>query len=50
MIFDYNKQPRFMSQVQIDDIGCTSLRCTGDMGAEYYLVVNTVMGMTRVLG
>jgi hypothetical protein len=49
MIFEYDQQPVFMKQVQIDDIGNFALRCSNPKGKEFYFVVKTYLGKTALL-
>ena len=49
MIFDYNLQKAFMSQLQLDDIGYFGIRCsTFNNNLEYYVVAVSVMGKTAI--
>jgi len=49
MVFDYNIQPRFTSQLQVDDIGHVALRCISPTGVVYYMVIETIMGRTAII-
>jgi hypothetical protein len=49
MIFEYDQQPVFMQNIQIDDIGNVALRCSTEKGQEYYIVVKTYLGKTALL-
>lgn len=49
MIFEYDQQPVFMQQINVDDLGNVALRCSNDKGREYYIVVKTFLGKTALL-
>lgn len=49
MIFEYDQQPVFMKNIQIDDIGNFALRCNNSAGKEYYIVVKTYLGKTALM-
>lgn len=49
MIFEFDAQPVFMQQVQIDDLGNFAFRCSNTKGWDYYLVVKTYLGKTALL-
>ena len=49
MIFEYDQQPVFMKNIQIDDIGNVALRCSNEKGQEYYIIVQTFLGKTALM-
>ena len=49
MIFEYNQQPVFMKNIQIDDIGNVALRCTNEKGFDYYIIIRTYLGKTALM-
>lgn len=49
MIFEYDQQPIFMKNIQVEDIGNVALRCTNEKGKEYYIIVKTYLGKTALL-
>ena len=48
MIFDYNLQKVFVSQLQLDDIGRFCIKCSS-WEFDYYILTNTIMGKTAML-
>lgn len=48
-IFEFDQQPVFMQNIQIDDIGNVALRCENSTGKEFYIVVKTYLGKTILL-
>lgn len=49
MIFEYAVQKTFMQAIDIVDIGNFGIRCTNQLGHEYYLIARTIMGKTSIL-
>ena len=49
MIFEFDQQPVFMQNIDIDDIGNMALRCSTTAGKEYYIVVKTYLGKTAMI-
>lgn len=49
MIIDYSVQKTFNQSVDIVDPGNTAIMCTNEKGAEYYMILKTVMGQTSVI-
>ena len=49
MIFEYDQQPVFMQNIQIEDLGNFALRCSTEKSQEYYIVVKTYLGKTALL-
>lgn len=49
MIFEFDQQPIFMQNIQVQDIGNVAMRCTNEKGQEWYLVVKTYLGKTAFI-
>ena len=49
MIFEYDQQPVFMQNIEVDDIGNVALRCSNQKMQEYYIVTKTYLGKTFIL-
>ena len=49
MIFEFDQQPVFMQNIQIEDLGNFALRCTNDKGKEWYIIVKTYLGKVAML-
>lgn len=50
MIFEFDQQPVFMQNIQIDDIGNVALRCSNSKASkEYYIVIKTYLGQTALM-
>lgn len=49
MIFEFDQQPVFMQNIQVQDIGNVAMRCTNEKQQEYYLVTKTYLGKTAFL-
>lgn len=49
MIFEFDQQPQFMQQIQVDDLGNFALRCHNTKDREYYVLVKTYLGKTIIL-
>lgn len=47
--FDYNEQSVFTKSIDVDDIGNVALKCLTEDLMEYYIIVKTVMGETKIL-
>ena len=49
MIFEYCEQPQFTKSIEIEDYGNTCIRSSTVDGFDYYIIIQTVMGKTRIL-
>lgn len=49
MIFEFDQQPVFMQNIDIEDIGNVALRCTNEKLRDYYIVVKTYLGKTAII-
>ena len=49
MIFEFDQQPQFMQQIEVDDIGNLALRCVNSKGQEYFIITKTYLGKTAFL-
>lgn len=49
MIFEFDQQPVFMQNIQIDDLGNFALRCSNAKGKEWYIIVKTYLGKVAML-
>jgi hypothetical protein len=49
MIFEFDQQPVFMQNIEIEDIGNVALRCTNAKLRDYYIVVKTYLGKTALI-
>jgi hypothetical protein len=49
MIFEFDQQPVFMQNIQVEDIGNFALRCSNEKGKEWYIVVKTYLGKVAML-
>ena len=49
MIFEFDQQPVFMQNIEIEDIGNVALRCSNEKLREYYIVVKTYLGKTAII-
>lgn len=49
MIFEFDQQPVFMQNINIEDIGNVALRCSNEKLREYYIVIKTYLGKTALI-
>lgn len=49
MIFEFDQQPVFMQNIDIEDIGNVALRCSNEKMRDYYIVVKTYLGKTAII-
>ena len=49
MTFEFDQQPVFMQNIQVEDLGNFALRCSNDKGKEWYIVVKTYLGKVAML-
>ncbi len=49
MTFEFNQQPRYTEEIEVEDIGNVAMRCSNSKGQEYYIVVKTYLGKTAFL-
>jgi hypothetical protein len=49
MIFEFDQQPVFMQNIDIQDIGNIALRCSNEKLRDYYLVIKTYLGKTAII-
>ena len=49
MIFEFDQQPVFMQNIDIEDIGNVALRCSNEKLRDYYIVVKTYLGKTAII-
>ena len=49
MIFEFDQQPKFMQNIDIDDIGNVALRCSNRKCQEFYIVIKTYLGKTAFM-
>lgn len=49
MIFEFDQQPVFMQNIDIEDIGNVALRCSNEKLRDYYIVIKTYLGKTALI-
>lgn len=49
MIFEFDQQPVFMQNIQVEDLGNFALRCSNEKGKEWYIIVKTYLGKVAML-
>jgi hypothetical protein len=49
MIFEFDQQPKFMQEIDIEDIGNVALRCSNRKCQEFYIIVKTYLGKSALL-
>ena len=48
MIVQYNQQPTYMNELDVDNIGEFAVEATNDEGFNWYYVVRTTLGLTAI--
>jgi hypothetical protein len=49
MIFEFDQQPVFMQNIDIEDIGNVALRCSNTKLRDYYIIIKTYLGKTALI-
>lgn len=49
MRFEFLQTNTFLSDIEIEDIGNCYIKAFNDLGSEYILIIDTLMGQSRIL-